>query len=123
MPGDEYSAVGGGGALKLKGAKVTKKKKKSKTSLEKNLSAAEGALKKRSESPAKDDKSAKPDGDRPEGEEEDRPVQQTESERQFEEIKRKRVGAFFPKSIFVLVTDSFLAVENGRVPSGAAQVS
>ncbi|RSM15284.1 hypothetical protein CEP52_000857 [Fusarium oligoseptatum] len=39
MASDDYTAVGGGGALKLKGSKVHKKKKKrdKKTDLEKNL--------------------------------------------------------------------------------------
>ncbi|KAF5267396.1 hypothetical protein FOXYS1_1734 [Fusarium oxysporum] len=38
MGSDDYAAVGGGGALKLKGAKIHKKKKKrDKTDLEKNL--------------------------------------------------------------------------------------
>ncbi|KAG4259618.1 hypothetical protein FPRO06_06689 [Fusarium proliferatum] len=38
MGSDDYAAVGGGGALKLKGAKIHKKKKKrDKTDLQKNL--------------------------------------------------------------------------------------
>jgi protein FAM32A len=111
MPGDEYAAVGGGGALKLKGAKVTKKKKKSakaKADLER---AAEGALVKREDSPRggddddddrqekrikKTSKGKRREGDEVKGEDNDEegrePTQQTESERQFEETRRKRVS-------------------------------
>ncbi|KAF5606810.1 DUF1754-domain protein [Fusarium subglutinans] len=54
MGSDDYAAVGGGGALKLKGAKIHKKKKKrDKTDLEKNLDTGnkdeEKRMKKKSE--------------------------------------------------------------------------
>lgn len=82
MGSDDYAVVGGGGALKLKGAKIQKKKKKrSKTDLEKNLET--GAVK-------KDDK--KDDDHQGEEDLDETPeVQKTESERRHEEIKKKRV--------------------------------
>ncbi|KFA55085.1 hypothetical protein S40293_03533 [Stachybotrys chartarum IBT 40293] len=95
MPSDEYSAVGGGGALKLKGAKVVKKKKKmsSKSDLEKNLSQGDNAVA-RTGSPGKD-KTKKTD-EVPDEEKEDHidvPASRrmTESERQFEALKKKRL--------------------------------
>lgn len=105
MPSDDYALYGGGGgALKLKGAKVDKKKKKrrAKTDLEKNLAVGEGASpskelrkKKRKDSEGEGDRKAE---DRREVvEEEDvAPVQKTESERQHEEAKKKRVCSLMP---------------------------
>ncbi|KAH7008397.1 hypothetical protein EDB80DRAFT_892832 [Ilyonectria destructans] len=86
MASDEYSVVGGGGALKLKGAKVHKKKKKrDKSDLEKNI--GKEVVKKGN---AAEDKKAKDKAD--EEEDDDRPVvQKTESEKRHEEIKRKRL--------------------------------
>jgi protein FAM32A len=90
MPSDDYAPIGGGGALKLKGAKVTKKKKSRKTdkssALEKTLagSSADGTA------PVDKDKSpaaaaADDAGDR-------LPLpQKTEAERRHEEVRRKRV--------------------------------
>ncbi|KAH7318406.1 hypothetical protein B0I35DRAFT_478916 [Stachybotrys elegans] len=97
MPADEYSAARGGGALKLKGAKIEKKKKKSKakrdkSDLARNLSAGEeDGGRARSGSPAEkrnrdDEELLDERGD------DDAPApQKTESERQFEERKRKRL--------------------------------
>lgn len=91
MPADEYASVGGG--LRLKGAKVSKPKKKKskpKTDLEKNLSTGdEGpsstALEKRRESPAaSEDKAADASGD-------EAAPRKTEAERRFEERRRKKV--------------------------------
>ncbi|KAI4859131.1 DUF1754-domain-containing protein [Hypoxylon rubiginosum] len=58
MPADDYASVGGGGALKLKGGKVqkTKKKKKSKApSLEQSLSAGDDSTSKETERAPRDD--------------------------------------------------------------------
>lgn len=85
MPSDEYAPVGGGGALKLKGAKVTKKKKKKdKSDMEKNIGGDAGGkeVAERQSHPR-----ANPD---PEG---DAPVStKTESERRHEELRKKRVS-------------------------------
>ncbi|KAM3457675.1 hypothetical protein NHJ6243_007696 [Beauveria neobassiana] len=107
MPSDDYAlSGGGGGALKLKGAKVDKKKKKrrAKTDLEKNLATGEGAspskelaTKKHKESEGEDGQAAE---DRRQVVEEDdvAPVQKTESERQYEEAKKKRLLKMAEKS-------------------------
>lgn len=89
MASDEYSVVGGGGALKLKGAKVHKKKKKrDKSDLEKNI--LKEVVKKGNTA---EDKKADTKADE---DEDDRPVvQKTESEKRHEEIKRKRVSRPF----------------------------
>jgi protein FAM32A len=100
MPADEYKSFGGGGALKLKGAKVDKKKKKKKTTsnkpdLEKNLSPGDekAVTKRRGEEQddrPHDEKTASDDND---GE---RPAaQKTESERRYEETRKKRVSHTF----------------------------
>ncbi|KAK1491972.1 hypothetical protein CCUS01_14198 [Colletotrichum cuscutae] len=108
MPLDDYaSAVGGG--LKLKGAKVTKPKKKKrrdKTDLEKNLETGDQgggsstALVKHREESAGDSKSKSkkksedPDEDRDNDDDDEgsgRVVQKTEAERRYEERKRKRL--------------------------------
>ncbi|KAL2677007.1 hypothetical protein Neosp_010774 [[Neocosmospora] mangrovei] len=86
MASDDYTAVGGGGALKLKGSKVHKKKKKrdKKTDLEKNLDVG------KREGPDPDKK--KEADDEPRDEEDDRPaVQKTEAEKRHDEIKKKRL--------------------------------
>ncbi|KAJ4168038.1 hypothetical protein NW754_011852 [Fusarium falciforme] len=87
MASDDYTAVGGGGALKLKGSKVHKKKKKrdKKTDLEKNLDTG------KREGPDPDKKNKEAD-DEPRDEEDDRPeVQKTEAEKRHDEIKKKRL--------------------------------
>ncbi|KXH38180.1 hypothetical protein CSIM01_10495 [Colletotrichum simmondsii] len=107
MPLDDYaSAVGGG--LKLKGAKVTKPKKKKrrdKTDLEKNLETGdEGSstalVKQHREESAGDSKSKSkkksedPEEDRGNDDDDEgsgRVVQKTEAERRYEERKRKRL--------------------------------
>ncbi|KAH7264264.1 hypothetical protein FSOLCH5_010215 [Fusarium solani] len=86
MASDDYTAVGGGGALKLKGSKVHKKKKKrdKKTDLEKNLDTG------KREGPDPDKK--KEADDEPRDEEDDRPeAQKTEAEKRHDEIKKKRL--------------------------------
>lgn len=100
MASDDYTAVGGGG-LRLKGAKVQKKKKKrDKTDLEKNLASGEKDVVKKSKAPKEEEKADKNDDKNKEDEksdDDDRPqVQKTESERRYEEIKRKRVSLLRP---------------------------
>ncbi|KAM0348019.1 hypothetical protein ACHAPU_004522 [Fusarium lateritium] len=89
MGSDDYAAIGGGGALKLKGAKINKKKKKrDKTDLEKNLDISnkdEEKRKKRKDKEVDDDEHRKEEDDeRPE-------VQKTEAQQRHEEIKKKRL--------------------------------
>ncbi|KAF4449823.1 hypothetical protein F53441_7018 [Fusarium austroafricanum] len=89
MGSDDYAAVGGSGALKLKGAKVHKKKKKrSKTDLEKNLATGnkdEEREKKKENKEEEDDELRKDD-------DEDKPeAQKTEAQKRHEEIKKKRL--------------------------------
>ena len=98
MPLDDYASAGGG-ALRIKGAKVTKKKKKKdKGNLQKALSGGDGSLVKadqEDEGPEKKRKSKQGEGKAEEEEEEesDRPVvKKTEAERRLEELKRKRVS-------------------------------
>ncbi|PKS05324.1 hypothetical protein jhhlp_008698 [Lomentospora prolificans] len=98
MPLDDYASVGGGGALRLKGAKVSKskkKKKKDKAGLERALSDAGGelALVKKDGDDGDDEvekrimKSRKGDAE----EEEDVSVtRKTEAERRLDEARRKR---------------------------------
>jgi protein FAM32A len=85
MPSDDYAPLGGGGALKLKGAKVDKKKKKkkAKSDLVKNLAGPEGDESK-TKSPEPEEKKREPDVDFV--------PQKTEAERRHEEIRRKRVS-------------------------------
>lgn len=96
MPSGDYSAVGGG-ALKLKGAKVQKKKKKrDKSVLEKSLSATEGTLVQK-DSPVATEKQAD-DGDANNDRPEDHvpSANKTESERKYDEIRKKRVSIEAP---------------------------
>lgn len=102
MPPDEYASVGGG--LKLKGAKIGKKKRrKEKTDLERNLGdgSGAGAVARRSEDERKKkSKSEEPtagDEQVADGEDDAGPVvHKTEAERRHEERKRRRVCSFFP---------------------------
>ncbi|KAK2593226.1 hypothetical protein QQS21_009066 [Conoideocrella luteorostrata] len=89
MPSGDYTAIGGG-ALKLKGAKVQKKKKKKgKTDLEKSISAGDGGIVSNGSPPAPDTE-GRDDNEKHEGD--DAPtVQKTESERRYEEVRRKRL--------------------------------
>ncbi|KAF4345234.1 DUF1754-domain protein [Fusarium beomiforme] len=87
MGSDEYAAAVGGGALKLKGAKIHKKKKKrDKTDLEKNLDTGNKDEEKRK-------KKSKEEEDEPHNEDdEEKPeVQKTEAQKRHEEIKKKRL--------------------------------
>lgn len=82
MPSDDYTTVGGGGALKLKGAKVTKKKKrKDKSDLEKNLGAG----------PSGKEVAERGSLPREEPEEDEAVSTKTDSERRHDELKKKRV--------------------------------
>ncbi|TQV98927.1 hypothetical protein V2A60_007376 [Cordyceps javanica] len=109
MPSDDYalSRSGGGGALKLKGGGVDKKKKKKskrvKTDLERNLSVGEDA----SSTSKELVRSRSKDRDASEGDEEEHrsaegddgaPAQKTESERQYEDAKKKRLLKMAGKS-------------------------
>ncbi|KAI1336198.1 hypothetical protein F5Y15DRAFT_215323 [Xylariaceae sp. FL0016] len=86
MPANDYAAVGGGGALKLKGGKVQKSKKKKKDkNLERSLSAAAEAKPQKDES-AEADKDARKASD-----DEDGTPQKTEAERRHEEATRKKM--------------------------------
>lgn len=102
MPLDEYASAGGG-ALRLKGAKVTKKKKKKdKGNLEKALSGGDTSLIKAKGDDEGSEKRRK-DKDEKDGEnqEEDAPlVKKTEAEKRLEELKRKRVGC--PSTLLLL---------------------
>lgn len=92
MPSDDYAVIGGGGALKLKGAKVSKKKKKrDKTDLEKNV-AGDSALVKKTKSPEVEDDKREEDRE----EEPLVPAIKTESERRYEEVRKKRVSPESP---------------------------
>lgn len=105
MGSDDYKAIGGGGALKLKGAKISKKKKKAaKLDLEKNLSGGDEstALVKKNDEDAPKEKRDKQKSSRDEDrrkedegerEEDDEPVVlKTDSERRYEEARKKRVS-------------------------------
>ncbi|RGP79948.1 hypothetical protein FLONG3_1892 [Fusarium longipes] len=89
MGSDDYAAIGGGGALKLKGAKINKKKKKrDKTDLEKNLDTGSKDEEKRKKKNKQDDEE---DELRNEHNEEQPEVQKTEAQKRHEEIKKKRL--------------------------------
>ncbi|KAG6001983.1 hypothetical protein E4U21_003596 [Claviceps maximensis] len=105
MPSGEYTTIGGG-ALKLKGAKIQKKKKrrKDKNDLEKNLSggdAGDVVKTKRDTIPADAPDAIEQDAHRSKqynnhsdndiDENEVPEVRKTESERRYEEVKRKRL--------------------------------
>jgi protein FAM32A len=97
MPSDEYTVVGGG-ALKLKGAKVDKKKKqkkkKGKPDLEKNLSTGdETAVVKKDSPPTEEDKGSGKDVANLAEEELEEEVRKTEAELRYEEYKKKRVSS------------------------------
>ncbi|KAG6356568.1 hypothetical protein INS49_014441 [Diaporthe citri] len=82
MPSEEYKSAGGG-ALRIKGAKVKKhKKKKDKTALEKILTE-----------PKKEESEDKEEAGEVEEAERDEPPRsnKTEAERRFEEARRKRL--------------------------------
>lgn len=95
MPSGDY-AITGGGALKLKGAKVQKKKKKrkDKSDLEKNLSTGHDGVivKKTNESPPPADNTGDQEEDGQVRDDEVPEARKTESERRYEEVKKKRVS-------------------------------
>ncbi|KAI1010329.1 hypothetical protein LB503_005305 [Fusarium chuoi] len=122
MGSDDYAAVGGGGALKLKGAKIHKKKKKrDKTDLEKNLDTGNKDEEKRKKKRDKTDleknldtgnkdeekrKKKSEDGEEQEPhDDEDKPeVQKTEAQKRHEEIKKKRAGLSSPSIVEIMLT-------------------
>ncbi|KAI7785469.1 hypothetical protein LA080_006890 [Diaporthe eres] len=82
MPSEEYKSAGGG-ALRIKGAKVKKhKKKKDKTALEKNLAE--------SKKEGSEDREEAREVEEVEGDEPSK-SHKTEAERRFEEARRKRL--------------------------------
>ncbi|KAG5989700.1 hypothetical protein E4U54_004277 [Claviceps lovelessii] len=98
MPSGDYAAIGGG-ALKLKGAKVQKtkkKKRKDKSDLEKNLSGGETSevVKTNTETTPADAQDAHPsqrNSNNDDDDDEEAPeLRKTEAERRYEEVKRKR---------------------------------
>ncbi|KAK7910967.1 hypothetical protein PG985_013448 [Apiospora marii] len=111
MPADEYSSFGGGGALKLKGGKVTKHKKKKKdrsgagSDLEKSLSTGEAPSKsdekrkeKKSRETGSDEEGEKRKKKRDDGNDDDHDdgeaklvEYKTEAERRHEEFQRKKL--------------------------------
>ncbi|KAI4601756.1 hypothetical protein KJ359_010620 [Pestalotiopsis sp. 9143b] len=108
MPSDDYTAFSGGGALKLKGGKVSKskgKKKKDKTAagLERALSTGDSAdnsssrdVEKAAGENKKHRKDPQDEDERPPQEEEeddgDEPVEyKTEAQKRHEEYKRKKM--------------------------------
>lgn len=97
MPSDEYASAGGG-ALRIKGAKVKKhKKKKAKSDLEKNLATGEpSSSSKDAEAPDAEERGGakgKEERDAGRREDEEAPSQRhkTEAERRFEEVRRKKL--------------------------------
>lgn len=94
MPADDYASASTGGALRLKGAKVKKNKKKKagKSDLEKNLSTGSGGGE--SSSASKLTKEASEDNDGQQAQNTASPPPQrrkTEAERRFDEARRKKL--------------------------------
>ncbi|KHO01420.1 uncharacterized protein MAM_00421 [Metarhizium album ARSEF 1941] len=91
MPSGDYAAVGGGGALKLKGAKVQKKKKRrDKSGLERTLSAGEGASAKGDGTSANERQPDEHGQDR-HSDDDAAVARKTESERKYDEVRKKRL--------------------------------
>lgn len=109
MPSDEYASAGGG-ALRIKGAKVKKhKKKKARSDLEKNLSTGEPSSSSSKKDPtaaqedadehaaagggADDDDARQREAGRGDGDEgpSHTKSRKTEAERRFEEVRRKKL--------------------------------
>lgn len=91
MPSDDYAVATGGGALKLKGAKVSKKKKKKdKSDLEKNLGKEVVRKDKLPSEERREDEE-----ERGEEEEQIPEANKTESERRHDELRKKRVRKTF----------------------------
>lgn len=91
MPSDEYTSAGGG-ALRIKGAKVKKqKKKKAKSDLEKNLSAGEPSSSKDLEDPQHVAAAAQAEAEKDEEDQGPSRSRKTEAERRFEEVRRKKL--------------------------------
>lgn len=98
MPSDYDYAVVGGGALKLKGAKVQKKKKKKsstksgKIDLDHTQSPEKNALVKRGESSIQGDTGSREARESSHEDDVDPATYKTESERRYDEVKKKRVS-------------------------------
>ncbi|KZZ98375.1 hypothetical protein AAL_02893 [Moelleriella libera RCEF 2490] len=97
MPSDYDYAVVGGGALKLKGAKVQKKKKKKnntksgKIDLDHTQSPEKNALVKRGESSIEGDSGSREARESSHEDDVDPATYKTESERRYDEVKKKRL--------------------------------
>ncbi|KAI0471134.1 hypothetical protein GGR56DRAFT_668029 [Xylariaceae sp. FL0804] len=95
MPADEYTSVGGGGALRLKGGKVekSKKKKKKDRKLERPVGdvATAAATSKDLDSTELRDGEEPVAGSRVKAEDTDRAEYKTEAERRHEEAARKKM--------------------------------
>ncbi|CAN8095599.1 unnamed protein product [Discula destructiva] len=95
MPADDYASASTGGALRIKGAKVKKHKKKKtgKSELEKALSTGgdpSASSSSSSSKPAKEAEEPTEDGERqPEPPQTER--RKTEAERRFEEARRRKL--------------------------------
>lgn len=95
MPSDEYASAGGG-ALRIKGAKVKKhKKKKARSDLEKNLATGDASSSSKDpEAQEAEERDGAKDKKEDAAEGEDaRPARshKTEAERRFEEVRRKKL--------------------------------
>lgn len=115
MPSDDYVSVGGGGALKLKGAKVNKKKKKksSKSDLEKNLGSGSSSSSSSKAITKKDDDANddhEDNGDAP-------GRYKTETERRYEEARKKKVR----KTVTALPSASLSHADNTQLLQVAEQ--
>jgi protein FAM32A len=116
MSSGDYTAVGGG-ALKLKGGKIQKKKKKrDKSDLETKISTGETALAKTDPTTPVDNGTKSP-GNKGDQSEDDVPVaRRTESERKYEETRKKRVSTRRQKSAArKLTANGTAATKTGRI--------
>ncbi|KAH9989040.1 DUF1754-domain-containing protein [Xylariaceae sp. FL0662B] len=96
MPADDYTSVGGGGALKLKGGRVHKAKKKKKGSklenLEHSISASgDDSASKEIERLRREDEKDGASHNESNPEKGDVPEQKTEAERRHEEANRNKM--------------------------------
>ncbi|KAI1444578.1 DUF1754-domain-containing protein [Annulohypoxylon stygium] len=91
MPADDYASVGGGGALKLKGGKVqkNKKKKKTKSNLERSLATSDDPASQEAKQTMEAEEADKTRQDN--GDDESIVEHKTEAERRHEEANRKKM--------------------------------
>lgn len=132
MPADDYVSAAGAGALKLKGGKIQKNKKKKKTkapTLERSLTPGDSST---STSKPKDveDPGQRDSKDADDGGEGEVVEQKTEAERRYEEANRKKVCFvhIYDKrqtigDDLILILISSLDVEDARRSKGSFRVS